>query len=135
MTQPTLVAVYGSLRKAHGNNSLLRRYNAAHVATTKTKNMHAMYSLGGFPFVCLSRPVSQVTVEVYEVNEDCLMALDRLEGYRGGDGDFYSRSLVELEDGNSALIYHIEDRPASDNTLVTHGDWTKYCAERTRRYE
>lgn len=135
MNEPTLVAVYGSLRKAHGNNSLLRQYNSTHVTTTKTKNKHAMYSLGGFPFVCLSKPVSQVVVEVYEVNEDCLRALDRLEGYRGDQHSFYNRSLVELEDGNSALMYHIEDRSASDNALVTHGDWTQYCAERSRRYE
>lgn len=122
----TLVAVYGSLRKGHGNNDLLVRGGAEFICTTRTKSKFAMYSLGGFPFVSLTEHKVPITVEVYEVDSHCLARLDCLEGYREGSGDsFYNRSQVNLENlDKPAFIYHIDNR--TNQSPVTSGDWNEY---------
>lgn len=130
----TVVAVYGSLRKGMGNNRLLA--NQTFLTQTRTAEKYAMYSLGGFPKISLEgAKVSPIVVELYEVDEAGLARLDQLEGYRGeGMNNFYDRSAVQCEDGNLALIYHIErdgQRPAD---LVPDGDWVEFIKARSSRY-
>lgn len=124
------VAVYGSLRQGHGNNAILRRNNAELVCTSTTKKPYAMYSLGGFPFVSLSEPKTPITVEVYEVNDNCMRQLDMLEGYRGdGNQSFYNRSQIEIEGvPESVYIYHIDDR--ANEVPVQSGDWNEFLREK-----
>lgn len=125
----TKVAVYGSLRQGHGNNALLRQGGASYVCTTKTAKNYAMYSLGGFPFVNLSEKKTPITVEVYEVSDQCLRQLDMLEGYRGNDQSFYNRTSIPLVDCEDAYIYHIDDR--TNDKPVNNGDWNEYIKSRS----
>jgi len=129
----TVVAVYGSLRKGMGNHRLLA--NQTFLGETKTVEKYAMYSLGGFPKVSLEGDkVSQIVVELYEVDAPGLARLDMLEGYNGeGQRNFYDRSPIQCEDGNLALIYHIEDKGRQPE-VVPDGDWVKFVHARGNRY-
>lgn len=129
----TVVAVYGSLRQGMGNHRRLE--GQTFLGTTRTVESYAMYSLGGFPKVALEgAKVCPVVVELYEVDEAGMRGLDSLEGYRGpGASNFYDRSAVQCEDGNLALIYHIEGN-ANPADLVADGDWVTYVNNRGRRY-
>lgn len=113
------VAVYGTLRNNGSNHRLLA--GAELLATTKTAKNYDMFSLGAFPYIDLSKgdSKSQITVEVYEVSEEGLGTLDMLEGYPR----FYSRSEVELENGMTAWIYHINGYKARQAPCVASGDW------------
>lgn len=130
----TKVAVYGSLRDGMGNNRLLD--GSVMLSRTRTKRPYKMYSLGGFPRVALnSEPVCPIVIEVYEVDDKTLDRLNSLEGYRGEDGDnFYNRSEIETEDGQVALIYHIEDGGEyggnRSQEVVENGDWVDYVFSR-----
>ena len=89
-----------------------------------------MYSLGGFPALTSVGAKTDVVVEVYSVDENTMLRLDRLEGYP----HFYNRSQVAilLDEGEggvdtyaSAWMYHIDDT-FEDKNFVASGDWVKY---------
>lgn len=122
----TKVAVYGSLRQGMGNHGLLR--GQTFLGETVTDEPFAMYSLGGFPKVTLhGAKVCPIVVEVYDVDEQGLIALNRLEGFheKGSEGNFYDRSTVSTPLGD-VEIYHIEDGYGGTRELVEGGDWVKY---------
>lgn len=120
----TNVAVYGSLREGMSNHSLLKGQTL--LSRTVTREPYAMYSLGGFPKVNLLEPHTPIHVEVYDVSDECLERLNRLEGFRGkGQSNFYDCSEIETECGLKALLYHI-DEPGADTTHVLDGDWVRY---------
>ena len=130
----TKVAVYGSLRQGMGNHGLLR--GQEFVGTTVTDEPFAMYSLGGFPKVVLrGEKVCPIVVEVYNVDEQGLVALNRLEGFSGSnDGsNFYDRSTVSTPLGD-VEIYHIEDGYGGTRGLVESGDWVEFRKNQNRGY-
>lgn len=109
------VAVYGTLRQGFGNHRLLE--NSNFLGKTKTKpvfNMHGhivpWISNGG---------TTQITVEVYEIDEETLEKLDWLEGYPS----YYNRQLIDTEFGE-AWIYFIDHR--SVGNTIESGDWAEY---------
>lgn len=117
------VFVYGTLRMGHGNNHLLHKAKFLGEATTNG----LMYSMGYIPFVSLKHKSNENIVhgEVYEIDEDILQRLDRLEGYYPArpDHSFYNRSLVSTSLGD-AYIYHIDHD--TDRNRIEGGDWVKY---------
>ncbi len=121
------VFVYGTLRSGYGNNVLL--HNATFLGEATTNG--TMYSMGYIPFVSLKSRDTVVHGEVYEINEDILRNLDRLEGYnaRMPEHSFYNRSLVETSPYGEAFIYHIDSREAEHNKIPS-GDWRVYLEER-----
>ena len=64
--------------------------------------------------------------EVWEVGQDALVNLNRLEGFREPDSpmNFYNRTTVVTESGEECLVY-IQDTPPNNN-LVESGDWVEY---------
>lgn len=94
------VFVYGSLKRGFGNNVLLADSNL--IDTTLTKDRFQMNSLGGFPGVVKSQK-GFVSGELYEVNDTTLARLDQLEG----NGRFYNREVVDLENGEEAWMYFL----------------------------
>lgn len=115
------VAVYGSLRKGMGNHGLM--HNTNYIGTTEVHGV-TMYDLGAFPRVALGHGTTSITVEVYEVTEEQLSLLDRLEGYRGASyNNFYNRSLVNTSFGE-VFIYHIEQE--GGDPVVEGGDWVSH---------
>lgn len=111
-----LVAVYGSLRKGLGNHSILGDSDLLSVEVIKGFDM---YSLGAFPAVETGK--GEITVEVYEVDDDTLFNLDILEGVP----TFYQRDKTETSLG-VANIYTIEGIGSDRIEKVVNGDWVEY---------
>jgi gamma-glutamylcyclotransferase (GGCT)/AIG2-like uncharacterized protein YtfP len=113
------VFVYGTLRKGQGNNYLLKE--ADFIGEAKTKDKYAMYA-SGIPYVVEDKPVSRITGEIFSVNQEELMRLDRLEGHP----QWYRRRVIPVttEDG---AIHHswIYFNPHYMGKLVESGDYCK----------
>jgi gamma-glutamylcyclotransferase (GGCT)/AIG2-like uncharacterized protein YtfP len=110
------IAVYGSLKKGLHNHKLLE--SSRFVKDTYVRGFN-MYSLGSFPCVVPNEDGSgSITVEVYDVTDEVLVNLDRLEGYPR----FYDRDTFYTKCGLPVLMYYMHDHRSSDD-LVSSGCW------------
>ena len=98
-----LLFVYGTLKTNFSRNHYLAKQ--IYIGTAKTTPEYSMYTLGGFP--CLlnkklaekNNVPAQVSVygELWQVDEECLVVLDKVEGV---DSDLFERLPVHLEEIN-----------------------------------
>lgn len=90
------VAVYGTLKRAHGNHHLLREGKARFLGVGKTKDIHRMPSQTSptvYKGPSKEGQGARITVEVYEVTSTLLTGpLDKLEGHP----DWYRREQVPI---------------------------------------
>ena len=118
------VAVYGSLRQGHGNHKLMI-FSESLGTHTFTDNF-VMISLGGFPGIIPSRDKHDIVVEVYNIDNDTLLALDQLEG----EPNFYKRQQItgQGEELEGAWIYILQRNYQEEGgqECVTSGDWSRY---------
>lgn len=125
-----LVAVYGTLRKGHGNHNHTGLADKAELIGVGTTKGH-MFSTGGFP-AYLPNKEDTAVVELYRVTDESVgPRLDGLEGYTRGapQGSMYIRTLVDVEvDGTPywdvniyAWALGVDRYP-----LVESGDWNEY---------
>lgn len=99
-TKPThLVFVYGSLKSGFGNHPILGDSPLRDVTRTVSRNF-SMISMGGFPGVSKGGTYN-IEGEVYEVTDEVLARLDRLES----NGSFYQRYETFLANGDTAWMY------------------------------
>jgi gamma-glutamylcyclotransferase (GGCT)/AIG2-like uncharacterized protein YtfP len=95
-----LLFVYGTLKQGFSRHHALgaERY----LGTAITKSEYAMYTLGGYPCL-LNKSLSEkrgveanthVYGEIYEVSQECLSNLDRIEGV---EYDLFERLPVNIE--------------------------------------
>lgn len=125
-----LVAVYGSLLSGLHNHRVMEHAKGVLLDEGYSVENINMYSMGSFPSISLAHNShgNPIKVQVYEVPEEGMPHLDRLEGYReDSSSNFYNRSPIQvvLSNGDEveALIYHIDrelDSPVLD------GDWKSY---------
>lgn len=102
--------VYGTLRRGHPNHSMLEgRYSSVTEATVAGFTVKTVY---GLPFA-IPRPGATLSGELYTTDdEQLLIDLDGLEGYRGPDAfasNLYNREQIEVN-GIKAYIYIKNDR-------------------------
>lgn len=114
------VFVYGTLRKSHANNVILKdsKYIGASSITVPGK----MIDFGGFPGVVGIKGAPDKTVfgEVYEIDEETLNALDWLESHPR----FYERQKVKTDDGIRVWAYILPDAARYDQfPIVTSNIW------------
>lgn len=105
-----LVFVYGTLKRGHGNNRLLR--NAIFIGEAVTDDNFVMYRIG-FPYIAHEDStvgeeekanLGKVRGEVYEIDsEGTLQNLDRLES----EGSFYKRVKHTVNGGQEVELYEI----------------------------
>ena len=114
-----LVAVYGSLKKGFQNHRYFSPSDTQ-LGTGYVKNF-SMFSMGGFPMIVPGG--GEVRVEVYEVGDATLRALDGLEGFP----HFYDRKrvTVNLDNGDKAKAWIYFGRPeqVEDCPKVDDGNW------------
>ena len=112
------VFVYGTLKKGFGNHILLE--GSKFLGYAKTNPLFTMVSLGGFPAVIIDGETS-IQGEVYEVNEEALRSLDRLEGHP----NWYKRIEV-VTDLCKAWMYCMHPgyvKPV--NPIIESGIWSR----------
>ena len=118
------VFVYGTLLSGEPNHHLL--HGQPLVGEARTEARFDLVSLGGFPAMV---PGGEVAVrgEVYDVDEETLADLDRLEGYPG----FYTREPVELhgEVAGEALAYLLPPERVAERPTIPTGDWKTWRKE------
>lgn len=125
----TLVAVYGTLRQGQGNHTyFLSDYTPL---SQERLSGWEMTSVGDMFPACVRVDTSpeSILVEVYDVHDDTLSSLDRLEGFRPGGGGMYEREVVETTVGD-ALIYTMPNGH-SLRKKIPLGDWVQYRQELT----
>lgn len=88
----TTVCVYGTLKYAHGNHSLIKDSDFLGYGFTASK---MRLCIEGLPYVIRgkSKIGKHVEVEVYSVDDDTLARLDALEGHP----DFYRRDSIDVK--------------------------------------
>ena len=108
------VAVYGTLRQGFWNHRLLE--NSTFLGKTKTEPRFTMYG-HGVPWVT-NTGSTEITVEVYEIDEKTFQNLDFLEGYP----TYYNRQLINTEFGEAWIYFrHIEG-----GFIIDSGDWAEF---------
>lgn len=117
------VAVYGSLRSGLSNSGLL--VGQKFIKDDYVQGFDLLAYCSGYPAIVRSdfKETNTVTVEVYEVDEECFEQLDWLEGYPS----FYNRTEVLTESGEKVWIYFMEENLTCE--VIPHGDWKKYRVE------
>ena len=121
-----LVAVYGSLRKKMGNHQYYLS-NSEYKGTFSTEPEYTLHSLTYYPGLKLNGTTS-VIMEVYEVNEETLSNLNRLEGYQPKEkSTFYDRIEINTPWGKSYTYIYVSE--LSKDSIVESGDWVKFKTE------
>ena len=111
--------VYGSLISGHHNN---HRLDGARRLGATVVDGFQMIDLGGIPGVFHSH--GDIQGEVYEINEDILFNLDRLEGYIESDhaSSTYVREEIVLPKFGKCWIY-VWNGNSNDGPQVAGGSW------------
>lgn len=95
-----LVFVYGTLKKGFVRNNILREQN--YIGIAKTEPKYGMYGYGGYPALVNKElaKISEVAAEnaifgeLYEVDDNCMIDLDKIEGV---DKGLFERKAIDLE--------------------------------------
>jgi len=121
-----LVSVYGSLRKKMGNHSYYLS-NSEYKGTFTTEPEYTLHSLSHYPGLKQNGNHS-IVMEVYEVDEETLKTLNRLEGYRPNEkATFYDRIEINTPWGKAFTYIYVNE--LSKDSIVESGDWVMYKNE------
>lgn len=119
MSNKKLIVTYGSLRKGHGNNRLLR--DSELKSTEVISIPYRMISLGAFPGLIPSEENHDITVEIWEVNDYTYRSVEALEGWPS----FYQKALVPTSLGEVEVYVLESQRYQSGYDSVESGDWNE----------
>ncbi len=115
------VFVYGTLLRGLRNHYLLD--GASFVRADVTVDRFTLLDFGRYPAV-VPRPRDPIHGEVYDVDDDVLVALDALEDYPR----WYDRVQVQLAGGGAAWMYVFNHPPEAEGrpyTVVDGGSWMR----------
>jgi gamma-glutamylcyclotransferase (GGCT)/AIG2-like uncharacterized protein YtfP len=121
------VFVYGSLLSGLGNHRLLE--GSTLVGNTVTPPEFTMLDLGAFPGVIhVVEGGTPIMGEVYEVTDETLNRLDRLEGYNSFEPThgLYNRMEIPTEFGEAFIYTYNNMYGRSVIHPVENGDWRTY---------
>lgn len=90
--QKQLVFVYGSLKRGYALHHLLESQPC--LGNAVTRPLYRLFDLGAYPGIVEWPEGLAIRGEVYEADEDCLVALDKAEGVSDG---FYARRAIQLQ--------------------------------------
>ena len=123
MEKKYLVGVYGSLRRGMANHTYYLT-SSEYKGTFRTEPEYTLYSLVYYPGLKQNGNHS-VVMEVYEVDEETLKSLNRLEGYYPGEkSTFYDRIEINTPWGKAYTYIYVNE--LSKESIVESGDWVKF---------
>lgn len=116
------VFVYGTLLEGYGNHKYFLS-NAKKLGEHITSPNYTMLHLGGFPGV-IQEGDTAIKGEVYEVSEEELRRLDRLEGYdlASPTSGLYNRKEIHTEWGKAWIYIYNYYNNYNYNTIPS-GSW------------
>ena len=118
-----LVACYGSLRRGMGNHQYYLS-SSEYKGTFSTEPEYTLHSLSYYPGLKLDGNTS-IVMEVYEVDEETLKNLNRLEGYCPGEkSTFYDRIEINTPWGKAFTYIYVNE--LSKESIVESGDWVEF---------
>ena len=117
-----LVFVYGTLMRDEINHRLLA--TARFVAEAHTEPGFELFDLGHFPAMSAGGQ-TVVHGEIYAVDDQTLVRLDRLEGHP----EFYQRTPIRLADGQEVQTYLMGDAKMRRRPEISSGDWRAHRAQ------
>ena len=121
-----LVSCYGSLRRGMSNHQYYLS-DSEYKGTFTTEPEYTLHSLQWYPGLKLNGNTS-VVMEVYEVDEETLKNLNRLEGYYPGEKSiFYDRIEINTPWGKAFTYIYVNE--LSKYSIVESGDWVMYKNE------
>lgn len=118
-----IVFVYGTLKKHFGNHHILQ--DSKYLGNDKIKG-YDMYSLGPFPGIVESENGEGIVQgELYEVNDEVLKELDRLEGYSDSDpfNSLYIRKETVSINGTTCYFYEYNKALSVFSEKIEMGFW------------
>jgi gamma-glutamylcyclotransferase (GGCT)/AIG2-like uncharacterized protein YtfP len=128
------VFVYGTLREHEPLHSILRRGGAEFVGYDFVEQHYEMIDMGPFPAVHASQyDINRIYGEVYAVSDECLAALDLVEGHP----NFFERKKIRTDHGDRRVwIYIINTEYARDRyvDVIEDGRWV-VTDEEKQHYE
>ena len=138
MTQPPIIAVYGTLRRGEPNAALLsdsRDLGVARIVGRLHEMPRTAERAYAYPALVLegSDGVGEVVVELYELRDPAPLAvIDALEAFDPEDvaGSEYVRRQVDVLDGPvaTAWIYEYNGPSEAMGDLIADGDWVAHGA-------
>lgn len=118
---------YGSLRYGFELHGLLKNSRFVGLAFTEG---YKMYDVGSYPGVVKGEGV--IYGEVYEIDDETLSILDKVEDYRGRPDDLYIREKVKVyfDDRRkyslSDVNIYVYNQDIAGRDLIEEGDYSKY---------
>jgi gamma-glutamylcyclotransferase (GGCT)/AIG2-like uncharacterized protein YtfP len=108
------VFVYGTLLDGESNHQWLQ--DSPKIGDTIISKFQ-MHDMGAFPALVENETsLSKIVGEVYEITDEVLKMLDRLEGFPG----FYDRKLITTEFGDAWVYYNNKSK---NRPVIESGDW------------
>jgi gamma-glutamylcyclotransferase (GGCT)/AIG2-like uncharacterized protein YtfP len=86
-----LIFVYGTLKRGFSRHSVLK--DQRYIGIGVTTNQYSMYAYGGFPALVENSNGLEIYGELYEVDDNCIQDLDKIEGV---DKGLFSRNQINL---------------------------------------
>src|SRR5690554_523466 len=119
-----LVSVYGTLRKGCSNHRFV--HSTKYMGSFESKPIFSMHSMSDvYPALKLGGTTS-VVIEVYEVTDAQLKAIDGLEGYHPeGKVNLYDRKKIFTPYGESYI--YIYNGNVAKYKKIEDGDWKEYA--------
>ena len=117
--QTRLLAVYGTLKKGYYNYTVyLKGYKSIFEGFVNIQ--YKLYTNGRYPMIVKSQDMSNVYLEVYEVDEDKFNQIYKLEEPFG-----YHSDIIEISEINENVnIFVFSDNfPPDEFVLVSDGNW------------
>lgn len=113
------IFVYGTLRKGFGNYKYFLEGKSKFIEEDTINGK--MHSWGSFPAVFPGDDT--IHGEIYEVDDEVLSSLDRLEGHP----NFYCRTPIKTSSGKDVEVYLCQRTATYDDfPYIPGGDWKHY---------
>lgn len=113
---PHLVFVYGTLMKGELHHTTIA--HARYVRAAATRPAYDLVQIDYYPAL-IAGGTHRVPGELYEVDDQTLARLDRLEEVP----DYYERLVITLDDGTEAQAYVMPRERAAHGKRIHSGDF------------
>lgn len=120
------IFVYGTLLSGYGNNYHLS--GQEYLGEIETEPKYTLVDCGGFPGL-VKDGETPIVGEIYEVDEECILQLDYLEGHvrSNPSASLFKPIEVELADGTTATTYSFNR--LSEEAVILSGSWRDFVGE------